>query len=182
MTKPRTDHRYALPARALHWIVAAAIPVQVYLGHAAEREADRDASFRLIQQHYQLGVAIFALMLLRILWRVGHGTPPRPRGEPRWRRLVAVTVHWLLYALILTLPVSGYVMWVWMDAPMDVAGLGELPRLFTPPAGEETGRALAWYIHTFSAWLVVALVAVHVGAALWHQFVQRDQAITSRIL
>lgn len=182
MSASQAHDRFSLPARLLHWTIAAIIPVQIYLGIAAEGEANRAASFRLIQQHYQLGITIFGLMLIRILWRIGYGPPHGPKSEPRWRRFAAAAVHWLLYALLLAMPVSGYVIWVWMDVPMEVFGIATLPRLFTPPIEDETGRAVAWYIHYYSSRTVIALAVVHVGAALWHQFVRRDNGISSRML
>lgn len=182
MNASKPAQRFSFPARLFHWVVAAAIPVQIYLGWAAEWEDARAESFRLIRSHYQLGVVIFSLMLLRILWRVGYGAPSGLEGEPRWRSSLAATVHWLLYALLLTMPVSGYVIWVWMDVPMDVLGIVQLPELFTPPVEDERGRALAWYIHYYSSWTVTALVALHVIAAVWHQFVRRDNSIAARML
>ncbi len=182
MTATETTQRFSFPARLLHWAVAAAIPIQIYLGWAAEWEEARAESFRLIRSHYQLGVVIFGLMLLRILWRVGYGVPAHLEAEPRWRSVLAATVHWLFYALLLTMPVSGYVIWVWMDVPMDILGIFHLPKLFTPPVEDETGRALAWYIHYYSSWAVIALVTLHVTAALWHQFVRRDNGSAARML
>jgi cytochrome b561 len=182
MTASETPQRFALPARLLHWTVAAAMPIQIYLGWAAEWETERIESFRLIRSHYQLGIVIFGLMLLRVLWRVGYGAPLRLQAQRRWQSLVAATVHGLLYALLLTMPVSGYVIWVWMDGPMDILGVVHLPRLFTPPVDDETGRALAWYIHYYSSWAVIALVALHIIAALWHQYVRRDNLIATRML
>lgn len=179
------DHietRFSLPARLLHWIVAATIPFQVYLGWAAEWEDERIESFRLIRSHYQLGVVIFGLMLLRVLWRIGHGAPPIRQVVSRPERALVGTVHWLLYALLLTMPLSGYVIWVWMDAPMDVLGIFDVPRLFTPPSEDETGRALAWYLHFYSSWAIIVLTAVHIAAALWHQFIRRDGGILARML
>jgi cytochrome b561 len=174
--------RFSLPARWLHWIIAVVIPIQIYLGYAAEWESDQGESFRLIQQHYQLGILIFGLMLLRIFWRVGYGTPPHPTDELRWRRLSANLVHWLLYMLLLTMPVSGYIIWVWMDVPMDAFGFVMLPRLFTPPMEDETGRAVAWYIHHYSSWLVIPLVVLHISAALWHQFIRQDNGIKATMV
>ncbi len=116
-------------------------------------------------------------MILRITWRLGHRPPPAPKAEPRWRSVVAATAHWMLYALLLTMPLSGYVIWVWMDAPMNVFGIVEIPTLFTPPAEDESGRARAWYLHFYSSWALLALLGLHVVAALWRQFVRRDDLI-----
>lgn len=179
---PESRHRYALPARLLHWLVAIGVMVQIGLGWASEWTEDRHASFQLIRNHYQLGVILAGLMAMRLLWRVAKGAPPPEEGEPRWRRTSATAVHWALYALLLTMPVSGYVIWIWMDAPRDVLGLFELPALFTPPTEDETWRANAWYIHVYSSWAVIALVLLHVAAALWHELVLRDRLIRRRML
>jgi cytochrome b561 len=174
--------RYRLPARMLHWLVAIAIPCQIYLGWTAELADSRDAGSRLIHLHYQLGVIIAVLMVLRATWRITHGAPVALAEEPRWRRRLASLTHWGLYGLLLSLPISGYVIWVWMKAPMDVFGLFEVPRLFTPPEEDETWRAIAWYVHYWSGWALIALTSLHVLAALWHQFVRRDRLILRRML
>lgn len=174
--------RYALPARLLHWLVAGLVVAQIALGWAAERAEDRDAGFQLIRTHYQAGVMIFGLMILRLTWRLAKGAPPHPSGEPRWRKQAATITHTGLYALLLTMPVSGYVIWVWMDAPMTVFGLFDLPKMFVPPAEDETWRANAWYIHVYSSWLLVFLIVLHIGAALWHELILGDRLIRSRML
>lgn len=176
------SERYRLPARVLHWLIALAIPCQIYLGWSAELAPQRALGSRLIHLHYQLGVVIAALMVLRATWRLAYGAPGAVAGEPLWRRRLAALTHWAMYGLLLILPASGYVIWVWMEAPMDVLGLFELPRLFTPPAEDETGRAIAWYVHYWSGWSLIGLVSLHVAAALWHQFVRRDRLISSRML
>jgi cytochrome b561 len=84
--------------------------------------------------------------------------------------------------LLLTMPVSGYVIWVWMDVPMDAFGFFELPRLFTPPIEDETGRAVAWYIHCYGSLAVIALIVTHIGGACWHQFVRHDNGITATMV
>lgn len=174
--------RYRLPARILHWIVAFAIPFQIYLGWAAELAPNRQDGSRLLHFHFQLGVAIAALMVLRFTWRVAYGAPASPIGEQPWRRRLAAFTHWTLYALLALLPASGYVIWVWMEASMDVFTLFDLPRLFTPPKADETGRAVAWYVHYWCGWVLVGLVTLHVSGALWHQFVRRDGLIGRRML
>ncbi len=171
-----------MPARALHWLVALAIPCQIYLGWSAELADQRETGSRLIHLHYQLGVTIAVLMVLRVTWRIAYGAPGTFVEEPTWRRRLASFTHWAIYGLLLILPVSGYVIWVWMKAPMDVFGLIDVPRLFTPPDEDETWRAIAWYVHYWSGWALIGLTSLHVLAALWHQFVCRDRLISRRML
>lgn len=173
--------RYRLPARLLHWLVALAMPLQFGLGWASERVQDREGSARLLFLHFELGLVVAVLMLFRLTWRLACGAPAPLAGEPRWRRRLAGAVHAAMYALLLLLPASGYVIWVWMEAPREVLGLFELPRLFTPSARDETGRAIAWYLHYWGGWLLLGLATLHVSAALWRQFVRRDGLIARRM-
>ena len=172
--------RYPLASRALHWAMAGLVPIQFALGLVAEHGADDAAGMRLLRWHYLLGMLLCALLVPRIAARVWRSPSP-PAGEPRWRRYMAVVVHGLLYLLLVALPVTGYVLWVWMDAPMHVLGLFDMPRLFTPPAEDETLRAWSWYAHVWSGWLLAALVALHVSAVLWHRFVRLDHRVLRRM-
>lgn len=182
MSGNNQDERYRLPARFLHWLVALLIPIQLWLGWAAEASDSQEVSSRLIWRHYQLGILIAALMVFRFTWRLVHGAPKSIDVGPAWRRRLASIIHWLIYSLLLILPLSGYVIWVWMDVPMDILGVLDIPRLFTPPNDDETGRALAWYIHYWSGWALLALILLHVGAASWHQWIRRDRLIQRRML
>lgn len=182
MSLAQAAERYRLPARVLHWLVALALPFQIYLGWAAEFASTRETEFRLIRLHYQVGVTLAALMVLRITWRMAVGVPASLVGEPAWRNRMASLAHWAIYALLFLLPASGYVIWVWMEAPRDVFGLFDLPRLFTPPVEDETWRAIAWHVHYWSGWTLIGLVFLHVGTAIWHEFVLRDGLIRKRIV
>lgn len=178
---PDRSERWSRPARILHWLVAALVPVQLWLGWTADGTTDRTESFRLISTHFQIGGLLFILMVLRLTWRVFRGRPARLFPEPTWRRMAAAGVHALLYALLLIMPLSGYVIWIWMGAPRTLLGLIELPQLFEPPADDESSRALAWYIHHYSAYLLAGLALLHVAAALWHELVRRDGTISRRM-
>lgn len=179
--KTNATMRYAMPARVLHWVVAPLAIIQFYLGWESENVPNREASFALIQWHFQFGMLIFILMLLRLLWRVGRSAPDGEPG-PRWQRRAASATHILLYVLMFVLPLTGYVIWIWMDAPRSVFGLFDVPALFTPPAEDETGRAIAWYIHHYSSYTLAALVLLHIAAALWHEFWLADRLIRRRML
>jgi len=161
--------RYGRTAGALHWLVAALLPVQLALGHASESVGDRVLSDALLGAHFRLGIVVLVLVALRLAWRWLHGAPshaPRGVSSGHWR--IARGVHRLLYALLLMLPLSGYVIWIWMGADRTLAGPLEVPALFTPPADDETGRAWAWYLHVYGAWVLIGLVALHAAAALLH--------------
>lgn len=166
--------RWGLVARTLHWTVAALVVTMLVLGWASELEEERDRSLMLIRTHFQFGVVLFGLMILRLTWRLARPVPAPPSAEPPWRTRAAGAVHAVLYLLLLTMPVSGYIIWIHMNAPMDVFGVLTLPRLFTPPVEDETLRAGAWYVHYFSGWILVSLVGLHLSSALWHRFVARD--------
>lgn len=171
---------YPRGLRVLHWLVALVVLPQWGLGLLAERVADPALSRPLLQLHFQLGMLVLALMLLRLGARLLAPGPSPPAGEPAWRWRLATGMHGLLYALLLVLPASGYVIWVWMDASLLLWQAIPLPVLFTPPA-EETGRAIAWYVHVAAAWLLAALVLLHAAVACWHQWIRRDGLIGRRM-
>lgn len=174
--------RHPACLRWMHWAVAAGVVVQFALGWGSETDIDGADGMRLLRLHFQLGMVLLALMLLRLACRLTHRMPPAGAGEPRWRHRAARSVHIALYLLLFLLPASGYVIWVWMDAPLDVLGVARVPRLFVPPADDETWRAVAWYAHIACGWMLSALLALHVAAALWHQWVRRDGLISRRML
>ncbi|WP_301749821.1 cytochrome b [uncultured Erythrobacter sp.] len=172
--------RYNLPARLLHWIVAVLVLAQFFLGFAAD-QADGRAAEALVDRHVQLGLLILSLMLVRLLWRSIKSPTCPPQEDPRWQRWLAKVVHHLIYALIIIIPVSGYVLWAWMGQPLDWFGIYSIPILFEG-GDDETWRSVAGYTHYFAGFGLIALVAVHVCAALWHQFVKRDGLITDRMM
>lgn len=174
------DARYPRALRVLHAVMAVVIVVQWALGFAAERSSDDATGWTWLRWHFQLGVVVAALLLLRIGARAALGVP-HTVVAPRWQARAARGVHALLYACLLALPASGYVIWVWMDAPREVLGIGTLPAVFTPPGDDETGRAIAWYVHVGSAWMLSGLVALHVFAALWHHARDASRTYLRRI-
>lgn len=159
----RTVGRYPRSLRILHWTIALGVLVQVALGWTAELSDDRAASRELMQFHYWLGMSLLALMTLRLGRRLSPGVPP-PEPGPRPLQRTAIFVHVSLYLLLFLLPLSGYAIRTW------------------PPYEEAFWPVVAWYIHYWSGWALLALVALHVLAALWHQLVRRDGLIGRRML
>lgn len=168
--------RYGRVAGALHWLVAGLLPVQLALGYASESVRDRVLSDALLGAHVRLGFVVLVLVALRLAWRWLHGVPAHaPPGVAAGRWRIARGAHRILYALLLMLPSSGYVIWIWMGADRTLFGPFEVPQLFTPPADDETGRAWAWYLHVYGAWVLIGLAALHAAAALLHAWRGRGE-------
>ena len=169
--------RYTRTAVILHWIVALLILANVALGLIAEslpEEWIRTA----IDTHKSTGITVLGLALLRILWRIGHPPPPLPRTYSRWERIGAQAAHGALYSLMVLLPLSGWLHdSAWKDAathPMHLFGLVPWPRIgwimVIEPVMKESLHDLFGAFHTAFGYILYGLLALHVGAALKHQF------------
>ena len=185
--------RYTAVAIVLHWLIAAAILGNIALGwwmrRAVEASATRALAVEAFQLHKSIGLTVLILSLLRLAWRLGHPPPALPAAMPLWERAAARATHALFYVLMIALPLTGwlYVSAQWRgDTPLQVPtlwfGLFEVPHLFglneQTRAFRETWAATTVDLHTWLAWSTAALAALHVGAALKHQWIDRDAVLT----
>lgn len=168
MTKAEPPARFGVVARWLHWTIALLLPGVAWLGWTAERTSDPARAMALLETHYALGLLVLALVAVRTVRRVVGSDPMPPEGHTPGSRWLAAAVHGAMYVLLWLLPVSGYVVWVYMQGPMDWFGIFELPRVFEPPTDDERGRAVAWYAHVWGGRLLAMLVALHLVAVAWH--------------
>jgi cytochrome b561 len=180
--------RYTYTAMLLHWLIAAVMTVNVALILAVDLFPE--ALVRpVIDTHKSLGITVLGLGLLRLLWRATHPPPPLPADAARWERFAAHAAHAALYALIIALPISGWLHdSAWKDAaafPMRLYGLLPWPRIglvaSLDPAFKEALHTWLGRAHTLLAYGLYVLLALHVLGALKHQFVDR-QAQMQRIL
>lgn len=173
------SNRYSALARWLHWIVGIAVIGQIGLGFAANWSG-REQSRLILPYHVQLGLLILGLMVLRITWRLVKRPPPYSPGLTQWQRSLATMVHWMLYALLLAMPVTGYVLWAWRGPVLKFAGVAQIPILFEG-GDDEFWQSIAGYAHEYGAFLLTGLILLHVTAALYHQFIARDLSIGQRM-
>ncbi len=162
--------RYSGVAIALHWLVAAALAVTFPLGvYLADLPLSAHRS-DLAAYHRWIGVTVFALMSVRLAWRLAHRPPPLP-PLPAWQRRAATAAHRMLYALLFAIPLSG---WLSSSAAGDSTvylGLWQLP----DAVGKDAALAEALKIaHVSLNFMLLALAVVHVAAAIKHHFVDRD--------
>jgi len=124
--------------------------------------------------HASIGTLIFALAVLRLVWRLTHQPPPLPDSLPKAQQAAAHGLHWVLYLLILLQPISGYVHRLAGAHPVSFFGLFNLPVLL---GKNEPLRLLTDTIHDGGALVLSLLVAGHVGMALKHRFIDRDDVV-----
>ncbi len=165
--------RYSLIAIAFHWLLALAIIGAFSVGWYMSDLPFSMTRLKLFNWHKWTGVTILALSALRLLWRLGH-KPPADLPMPAWQALAAHATHWLLYIAFFAVPLSG---WAYSSAagfPIVWFGLIPLPDLVGPDkALAETLKS----VHHVLAWGLGLLVLAHIGAALKHQFIDRDGLI-----
>lgn len=183
--------RYHGVAISLHWLIAIAILANILAGwwmHDAIDEAStQELATAVYQWHKSLGLSILALSLLRLAWRLGHPPAPSRVGAP-WERRAAQLTHWAFYALMLGIPLSGwlYVSAQWRgDQAFSVAtvwwGWVEIPHALgldlAAPALRATVADATMEAHEILAQLTLILLALHVGAALKHHWLNHDDTL-----
>jgi cytochrome b561 len=162
--------RYGRPAIALHWLLAALITFLVGLGWymmTIERLPQGPWYFDL---HRSIGLLVFGLVVLRILWRLLHRPAPLPASLPRWQVQLSSLTEALLYACMVVLPVTGYLGTSHSKSAVKFFGLA-LPVWAAP---DRTASHLFFQIHSVTVWVLVGLVALHAAGGLKHLLVDRD--------
>jgi cytochrome b561 len=173
--------KYTRTAMALHWLVALLIAINVLLAWSADYWPD--AQVRLvIDTHKSIGITVLGLVILRLLWRLTHQPPALPRRYAGWEQRASHAAHIVLYGLIFLMPISGWLHdSAWKDAathPMQLFGLVPWPRIgwvmSIAPATRETLHDAFGLLHTVTAYLLYALVTLHIAGALKHQFMDKE--------
>ncbi|WEK46508.1 MAG: cytochrome b [Candidatus Andeanibacterium colombiense] len=166
--------RYDPIAAGFHWLAALLVIALIVLGIGGKAVGEPlgMSGMETIFLHKSLGMTVFAITVLRLLWRFGHHPPPLPANTPAWQRRASRWAHLLLYTLMLALPVLGYLLSSAGPYPLEWFGT-PLPKL---PVSKEMGEVAA-SAHVAGGLTMAALVVLHIAAALWHQFVQRDRLI-----
>ena len=169
-----TQDTWGAVARGFHWLIAMLVLAQFVIGTVAEEMKLTPAKLDLFVWHKSIGVTILLLAVLRLAWRFGNPPPAPPAGTPGWERKLAGLAHWLLYALIFAVPLSGW--WV-SDAsrvPFKAFFLVPMPDFIA------TDRALqeaAAEVHETLMMALLVVVILHIGAALRHHFLLRDDVL-----
>ena len=179
MTWKNTADRWGPVSQTLHWLIVLLVLMLAVVGLSLDSLPKTPKYFWVYTMHKSVGITVLALVLARIGWRLYAGAPTPVAGTPAWQARIAATTHALLYALLLAMPLSG---WLYDSAsglrPFRWFGLALMPRLASP---DEALADTAHAAHEWLFWVLVALVVVHASAALYHHAFRND-ATLSRML
>jgi cytochrome b561 len=167
-----TRESWGWPARALHWIVAVLV-LGLFMHGLWMEELPDDAAHFQVWLHSTFGISLLVIAAAGFLWWLVNVVPVEPPRTPEWQRRAARGVHWMLYALIFAVAITGWALNGTMRAPVPIALFGFIgvPQLTGPGSG---AHELLEEAHEMLANVLIALVAVHVAAALYHHFILRD--------
>ncbi len=171
---PLMSTHYTATAKALHWVIALMILGMLLLGFLIQDMSFSPQKLQWISWHKWIGVTIFLLVLVRIGWRWRHPPPPLPRQIPAWQRRAAHLGHLALYALMLVIPLSGWLMSSAKGVPTVWFGVVPLPDLLArnPELGEQLQL-----VHFGLNLTLIAVLLAHVGAAIKHHVINRDDVL-----
>ena len=175
MNWKNTSNRYGSVSIGLHWLMfllIAAVYACIELREIYPKGSDpRDA---LKAWHFTLGLSVLALVWLRLLIRVLQPSPVIVPPPVAWQQRLAKAVHWLLYALMLAMPVAGWMILSAEGKPIPFWGV-ELPGLIAE--NKETGEFIE-EIHELAGQAGYFLIGLHALAALFHHYFLRDNTLT----
>ena len=187
------DPRYGLPtytptARALHWLIAFLVFIQLplglymsYRGNEMETVNEKGETVKgvfdaltgaLYSSHKLIGLTIFLLIVLRLLYRLSHGAPRSDPSVPPALTGASHFVHWMLYLLLIAVPIAGYFA-ISYGRYLEVFGV-PLPAI-TEKNEDMSKEIFEW--HETGAFLILAFVTLHVLAAIYHRFVRKDRVV-----
>ena len=165
---------YTPAARILHWITALLVIGLIVVGIVMGNLASGPLQDRLYNLHRSTGALVLVLAIIRLGYRLTHPPLPLPAHMAASQRLAAESMHWCLYILLIVQPLIGWAATSAYRAPIIVYGLFELPPIL--PVNQPLAERL-FGVHRWLGILMALMVCVHVGAALFHHFVNRDRVL-----
>jgi cytochrome b561 len=169
-----TTERYGVLSMLLHWSMAVLIIGMLVLGLYMTSLPDGDPKWEWYGLHKSIGMLVFVLALLRLLWISTHPRPALPQNLRPWERTAAHATHGLLYLAMLLLPVSGYIDSSAGGYHLAFFDLFEVPKIIPENKGFEE---LAVLIHSSLAYGLIAVLVLHLGAVAKHHLIHKDETL-----
>jgi cytochrome b561 len=167
--------RYNNTAIALHWLVALLIFVAFPLGLYMSDLQLSPTKLQLFSYHKWIGITVLVLVVIRLIWRVTHTPPALPDSISRLQQIASHVVHGLIYVMLFSVPMSGWLMSSAKGFQTVLFGVLPLPDLVGKD--KELGHLLA-SVHESLNYILLLLVVLHVAALIKHRFIDKDDILT----
>ncbi len=163
---------YGSVAKLLHWLIAILIVCMLIFGYFL---GDVPKEYQPITYniHKLTGLTILILMVFRLWWALMNVKPALPFDTLSWQRLAERVVHWSLYAIIIAMPIAGWIGSSAADRPPHVGKT----KLLLPVEQSESLMEASFNVHNTLALIIIALVSIHVLAALYHHVIKKDNVL-----
>ena len=174
--------RYGVIAALFHWAMAVLIIGLAAVGLIMTSLPDAGFDTKkitLILYHKQFGLLVLLLVALRWGWRLGNVIPQLVEHLPDWQKIAARFVHLCFYGLMVALPITGWLMSSAAGIPVSFFEVFTLPDLVS--RDDDLFRQLV-EIHKWLGYAMVLLICIHIGAALRHHFIYRDNTLRRMLL
>jgi cytochrome b561 len=170
-----TTSNWGSVSRWFHWTLGAVVIGMLAYGWWMNHIPARADRFFYRSIHADIGYVVLLLMVVRLIWRSVNPSPALPAGTPRWQRVAAGISHWALYLVTILVAMLG---WAHSGAHKpdyaDWFGLFRVPQITSP---DKAAADAFEDRHIFLAYVLLALIVIHLAAALWHRFVKRDRVL-----
>lgn len=174
MSMKDTRRRFGWLTITNHWLTATLVVLMLFVGFYMANLPRGPEKLQMIGVHKSIGVTVLVLAILRVFWRSRNPMPDMLGNPPAWRHLLARSVQFTLIGLIVLMPITGWIMSSAGGHPVSFFGLFTLPDL----VGKSKPLGGAFHeIHEILAFIIIALLVVHVLAALKHAFLDRDSTL-----
>jgi cytochrome b561 len=163
--------RYTTVAQLLHWVIAALIVTQFALAWTADDLPLGMHKLALLARHKSVGMTVFMLAILRLLWRFKNPPPELPAGMTLIERTLARATHIAFYVLLFAMPITGWTMSSAKNYSVSWFGLFTWPNLVAP---NDTAFNILKSTHDYLSYALFAIAVLHILAALKHHFWNKD--------
>lgn len=169
-----SKNHYGLIAIFLHWLIALIVFVLLPLGIYMTYLPISYQKLKLYGWHKEYGILILMLIIVRMFWRLVNIQPLLPTYLPNWQKLAARAVHYSFYIFLLVLPISGWLITSAVNLPVSFFGIVIFPNLISP---NQNLLPLFISIHKWLGYILIAIICLHVSAALKHHFINKDDVL-----
>ncbi len=174
-----THERYGAVAMALHWSIVILFLAFYVLAYSVKSTAGYDSEMGQthLYLHKPVGIAVLALVAVRVWWRSINVEPPLPISMPESHKLMAHWTHWALYAFMFVQPISGMSMDTFRDRAVTIFDTPIFPAVMEK--NDYLANHYADMLHNdYMDWIIALVVAAHAGAVLKHHFIDKDDVLT----